>query len=133
MTRVWPRTPLPFTPLDCDSISWRMELASRKQPRNKKSSPPPAQPRRTRRISTGRKAYFLQQPGELALDFVIVSDEIDGQDRSDREDKSQSPRPNSGLMCFKVNPKDAMTRENSLICARLIEEIRLARKPLPRR
>ena len=66
------------------------------------------------------------------MDFVIVSDEIGGQDRSIAKTKVRVPT-SSGLMCFRVNPKDAMTRENSLICARLIEEIRLGRKPLPRR
>ena len=44
-----------------------------------------------RRTPAGHKTYFFQQPGELALDFVIVNDEIGGQDRSDREDKGQSP------------------------------------------
>ena len=55
-----------------------------------------------RRISTGRKAYFLQQPGELALDFVIVSDEI--VDRTEVIAKTKVRVPtNSGLMCLKLS------------------------------
>jgi hypothetical protein len=61
---------------------------------------------------------------------MIVSDEI--VDRTEVIAKTKVRVPTSSrLMCFRVNPKDAMTRGNSLICGRLIEEIRLGRKPCP--
>jgi hypothetical protein len=62
-----------------------------------------------RRISIDRKAYFLQQPGQLALDFVIVSDEIVDSTEVIAKTKVRV-LTSSGLMWFKVNPKDAMTR-----------------------
>ena len=40
-------------------------------------------------IAAGRKTDLPKQRGEPALDFVIVGDEVGGQDRSDGEDKGK--------------------------------------------